>query len=884
MDIEAIKDANDIVEIIGETVSLKKAGANFRGREDNSLYVWADSQTYKDFSDNGAQSQGDVITWVMRRLKCEFKEAIEWLCDRAKLARPHWKGESAQQVAATRARYDALTVAARHFVRCLRRVPEAMDYCRSRGWTDKTIRDAGLGYVDGDRNELVGELAMNGYREHHPAVKAVLGIPSGMLVYPHVMGGRVVYLSCRIASRTEKRHYNPKVEWIGERQPYYNWVWSPRAALVVVVEGQADAITLGQWGIAAVAMAGVSPGADLVTRLGRHKTVVLGLDQDGAGKKWTFPIADALGPMTRLVCWPAHDVNDWLTEGGGCEEECRAVIKWSDPYVLHAARQAGEAEGIDRGDRIKAVFRLVALMDDMDVAMLRDQLAKAMGIKLRPFNALLKAARGECQATETTEEESDIVLEIAIPGGYIAGHLLEMLVIPPVEGEGNGHGTQWKTRFAVRWPDGRIGEAAYVDVDRTRYVPISAHSRMLQERVVSFPSALGEALTLRELITLVQQTIHRYMDVDVFYEFLSTYYVLFTWLHDSFNTLPYLRLLGDAGTGKSRFLQVVGAMCYRPITVTGATTVSPVFRTLDVYRGTFCLDEADFRASDEAAEIIKILNTGYQRQQGIVLRSGDKNVGFETEIFVTYGPKIIGTRKRFQDWALESRCLTYETGGPTTRTDIPIDLPRRFFTQEAVAIRNKLLHFRMEHWQPEIELNYERAEIDSVEPRLRQVTVALLTLIDDDGLREDLQHFIQDYNRQLIVERGMTPVAKVLDALVGLQELSGTITLHFPLKELAKAANILIDVENEGEYKDDEEEEKGKGKKKLSPRGVGHIVRKQLHLRTERKGEGRAYVACWDHDRVEGLRKRYGVDDEWAKRTAGTLKAYLKPEQVPPGF
>jgi len=93
---------------------------------------------------------------------------------------------------------------------------------------------------------------------------------------------------------------------------------------------------------------------------------------------------------------------------------------------------------------------------------------------------------------------------------------------------------------------------------------------------------------------------------------------------------------------------------------------------------------------------------------------------------VVFGPKVIATRKRFKDWALESRCLTKEMGGPTTREDIPIDLPRSFWREEAVAVRNLLLRYRLTHWRPEIELDYSMVD-RSVEPRLNQVTVALVT-------------------------------------------------------------------------------------------------------------------------------------------------------------
>ena len=89
--------------------------------------------------------------------------------------------------------------------------------------------------------------------------------------------------------------------------------------------------------------------------------------------------------------------------------------------------------------------------------------------------------------------------------------------------------------------------------------------------------------------------------------------------------------------------------------------------------------------------VVLDLNTGYQRIQGVVLRAGDRNSGFEPEVFRVYGPKVIATRKRFADWALESRCLTQEMGGPTMRLDIPIDLPMAFWEEEAPQIRGSCL-------------------------------------------------------------------------------------------------------------------------------------------------------------------------------------------------
>src|SRR5690606_35505509 len=123
-----------------------------------------------------------------------------------------------------------------------------------------------------------------------------------------------------------------------------------------------------------------------------------------------------------------------------------------------------------------------------------------------------------------------------------------------------------------------------------------------------------------DLVQRIQTFIHTYLDVGPFYERLAAYYVLLTWLYDLFETLPYLRALGDYGTGQTRFLQAIGSLCYRPMFVSRASTTSPIFRMIDMFQRTLVIDEADFRNSDAKAEIIKILNVCYYRGGG-VLRS-----------------------------------------------------------------------------------------------------------------------------------------------------------------------------------------------------------------------------------------------------------------------
>jgi hypothetical protein len=115
----------------------------------------------------------------------------------------------------------------------------------------------------------------------------------------------------------------------------------------------------------------------------------------------------------------------------------------------------------------------------------------------------------------------------------------------------------------------------------------------------------------------------------------------------------------------------VGSLCYKPIFASGASTVSPLFRILDSFRGTLVIDKGDFRLSDEQAEIVKILNNWNAKGFPVLRSEATASRGeFNPRAYEVYGPKLIATRGFFKDRALESRCLTEETGGRSLRDDI----------------------------------------------------------------------------------------------------------------------------------------------------------------------------------------------------------------------
>ncbi|MGH7484906.1 MAG: hypothetical protein ACREMY_04765, partial [bacterium] len=204
-------------------------------------------------------------------------------------------------------------------------------------------------------------------------------------------------------------------------------------------------------------------------------------------------------------------------------------------------------------------------------------------------------------------------------------------------------------------------------------IPYSPNNNLLKNGVVLFPSEPEEYGSELDLIAEIQEFIHRYVDVSPLFEKIASYYVLFSWIYDSFNELPYLRLRGDPGSGKTRFLLTVGSLCYKPMFASGASTVSPIFRILDTFRGTLIIDEADFRLSDERAEIVKILNNGNARGFPVLRSEVSRTREFNPRAYAVFGPKLVATRRAFEDRALESRCITEEMGHSRLRDDVPIN-------------------------------------------------------------------------------------------------------------------------------------------------------------------------------------------------------------------
>ena len=172
------------------------------------------------------------------------------------------------------------------------------------------------------------------------------------------------------------------------------------------------------------------------------------------------------------------------------------------------------------------------------------------------------------------------------------------------------------------------------------------------------------------------------------------------------------------------------------------------------------------------------------------------------------------------------------------RDDIPINLTGDY-KREALELRNKLLMFRFR--------NFGKCEVDpalvdrSIEPRLAQIFVPLLSVIEDAGAREALRQVAREYHKELVTDRGMDIEAQVLEIIRELQSVSDGAGIS--IKEIATRF-----IEQHGEDFE----------RKITPHWIGRIVRRKLGLKTYRRA-GNYYLAESEKPKLERLFERYGL-------------------------
>ena len=278
--IEEVIARNNIVDVIGEHVALKRRGANYFGlcpfhnEKTGSFSVSEQKQMYYCF---GCHAGGNVITFVMEYNHFTFVEALRYLAERAGMTLPEEALSPARRAEAEKRKQQlaALKQAAGFYYYRLHTEAGApgLAYLRKRGLTDETIRHFGLGYADKYGSTLYRYLKQKGYSDEilrgtglfeFDEKRGVSDRFWNRVMFPILdERGRVIGFGGRVLGDGKPKYLNsPESSVFNKRMHLYalNYARSSRKGYLILCEGYMDVITMHQAGFtnAVAAVSGVA--------------------------------------------------------------------------------------------------------------------------------------------------------------------------------------------------------------------------------------------------------------------------------------------------------------------------------------------------------------------------------------------------------------------------------------------------------------------------------------------------------------------------------------------------------------------------------------------------------------------------------------------------
>ena len=310
--VDRILDTAQIVDVVGDFVTLKKRGSNytaccpFHNEKTPSFSVSATKGIYKCF---GCGKSGTAVGFVMEHEHLSYTEALKYLAKKYNIEVIE-KEESAEDIA-KRQRHESLLLVSEFggkFFQESLGTPDgqaiAYQYFRSRGLQDETIRKYGLGWAPVSRKALSEAARAAGYKEEF-LIETGLSIKydDGRLVdrffdrviFPiHSVSGRVIAFGGRTL-KTDKsvaKYVNsPETEIYVKSRSLYGIYFAKneisRQDRCILVEGYLDVLSMHQLGITnVVASSGTSLTVEqirLIRKFTNNITIIY--DGDGAGIK-----------------------------------------------------------------------------------------------------------------------------------------------------------------------------------------------------------------------------------------------------------------------------------------------------------------------------------------------------------------------------------------------------------------------------------------------------------------------------------------------------------------------------------------------------------------------------------------------------------------------
>ena len=332
--IDEVKSHIDIIDVIGDFVTLKRTGQHFKGKspfsdeKTPSFIVFPRNQNFKDFSSG---KQGDAISFIMEYDGLSYVEAIKYLAKKygVEIEEREQSPEAIQKQNERESLFIVLNYAKDYFKELLWKSDEGksigLSYFKERGFTDDTIKKFDLGYSLDQWNALESDAIAKGY---NPELleKAGLIIKKedsqydrfrGRVIFPiHSITGKAIAFGARILKnvKNQPKYLNsPETEVYHKSNVLYGLFQSSRSMRqnenCYLVEGYTDVISLHQHGVEnVVASSGTSLTDNQIKLIHRHTdNITVLFDGDAAGVRASLRGIDMIleqGMNVKAVAFP----------------------------------------------------------------------------------------------------------------------------------------------------------------------------------------------------------------------------------------------------------------------------------------------------------------------------------------------------------------------------------------------------------------------------------------------------------------------------------------------------------------------------------------------------------------------------------------------------
>ena len=395
--IDQVYETARLEEVIGEYITLKKSGANFKGlspftqERTPSFMVSPAKQIWKDFSSGKG---GNVIAFLMEHEHFTYPEAIRYLAKKYNIEIEETElSPEEKQIKDTReSMFLVAQYAADFFEKNLWETQEGksigLTYFKERGFEDETLKKFSLGYSPESYDALSKKAENEGFKLDFLEKTGLVIVNQdrkvdrfrGRVIFPiRSMSGRVQGFGARILSqnsKTAKYLNSPESDIYNKSKALYGIFESKQSIakkdLCFLVEGYTDVIQMHQSGITnVVSSSGTALSVDQIRMINRlTSNVVVLYDSDAAGLRASLRGIDLIleqGMNVRVCAFPKGEDPDSFAQSRSLQEINIFLEEHSKDFIQFKASllsDEGKNNPISKAETIREIVDSIHKIPD----------------------------------------------------------------------------------------------------------------------------------------------------------------------------------------------------------------------------------------------------------------------------------------------------------------------------------------------------------------------------------------------------------------------------------------------------------------------------------------------------------------------------------------